>query len=120
MSSVSGRPQGPIEISRGLGRRASDRLRRNRKRASLCRAKAPEAPRRLVARRARRIHARAADKPLERRLGSLLGRARRQPTYPRQSQPAKGLTKCRRVIAQLWFAPILDKELDQAPDRTAA
>ena len=47
--SVSRRPQRPIEISRGPRRRASDRLRRNRKRASLCRAKAPEAARRLVA-----------------------------------------------------------------------
>src|ERR1700733_10873444 len=106
MPSVSGRPQGPIELSRGLGRGASHRLRRNRKRTPLCRAKAPEAPRRLVACRARRTHARAADQPPERRLGRLLGRTRRETARPRQSQPAKSITKPRRLIPQLWFAPI--------------
>ncbi len=49
-----------IEISRGARRRASDLLGRNRKRASLCRAKAPEASRRLVAGRARGTYARVA------------------------------------------------------------
>ena len=94
-----------LKYREALAEGLADRLWRNRKRASLCRAKAPEAPRRLVARRARGTHARAADQPPERRLGSLLGRARRQPARTRQSQPAKSITKCRRLIAQLWFAP---------------
>jgi hypothetical protein len=34
-----------------------------------------------------------------------LGRARRQPARTRQSQPAKSITKCRRLTTQLWFAP---------------
>ena len=62
-----------------IGSRAADRFGRNRKRASLCRAKTPEASRRLVACRARGTYARVADQPPERRLGSLLDRARRNP-----------------------------------------
>jgi len=41
-----------------------------------------------------------------------LGRARRQPARPSKSQPTKSLTKCRRLIAQLWFAPIADTVYD--------
>ena len=56
-------------LSPGLGRRTADRLRRDRQRPSLRRPATPEAARRLVARRACRIHARLADKPNQRRLG---------------------------------------------------
>src|SRR5579863_8644678 len=73
----------------------------------------------LVTRRACRVHARAADQPPERRLAGVLDRARHQTARPRQLQPHQSLTKCRRLIPQLWFAPRARRalvELDNSRD----
>src|ERR1700751_4373046 len=86
---------------------ATDRLRRDRKRASLYRAATPETARSLVAGRTRRIYARATHQPSKRRLGGLLGYVR-QNRLPRQSEPTGRITKSRSVSASLWIAPLLD------------
>src|SRR5271166_4158187 len=105
MPSLFEQPQEPVELSTGAGRGTADRIGRNRKRASLRRPTTSQAARRLVARRARGIHARFADNPNKRRLGRLLEKPRpnRRPRS-KPEQPPK-LTKSRRLIAPLWFAP---------------
>src|SRR5208337_4339872 len=90
-----------------LGQGSADRLRRDRKRASLYRTEAPEAARSLVARRARRRHARPARHPYQRRLGRLLAQARPK-QLARKSKPPLPITKIRSMIASLWIAPARD------------
>src|SRR5208337_375872 len=87
-----------------LGQGSADRLRRDRKRASLYRTEAPEAARSLVARRARRRHARPARHPYQRRLGRLLEQARPK-QLARKSKPPLPITKICSMIASLWIAP---------------
>src|SRR5208337_761772 len=87
-----------------LGQGSADRLRRDRKRASLYRTEAPEAARSLVARRARRRHARPARHPYQRRLGRLLEQVRPK-QLARKSKPPLPITKIRSMIASLWIAP---------------
>src|SRR5208337_5020067 len=65
---------------------------------------APEAARSLVARRARRRHARPARHPYQRRLGRLLEQARPK-QLARKSKPPLPITKIRSMIASLWIAP---------------
>src|SRR5208337_1153949 len=83
-----------------LGQGSADRLRRDRKRASLYRTEAPEAVRSLVARRARRRHARPARHPYQRRLGRLLEQARPK-QLARKSKPPLPITKIRSMISLL-------------------
>ena len=66
---------------------------------------APEAARSLVARRARRRHARPARHPYQRRLGRLLEQARPK-QLARKSKPPLPITKIRSMIASLWIAPL--------------
>src|SRR5271156_5477511 len=105
MPSIFEQSPKPTELSRGVGKRLADRLRRDRKRASLYRATTPEAPRSLVARRPCRIHARLADNAKKRRLGRLLDQVRQHRFARRQPEHASHITKISSVIASLWITP---------------
>src|SRR5271157_4411538 len=100
---LSGR-KNQLDYRDALARDLPDRLRRDRKRASLYRTEAPEAARSLVARRARRRHARPARHPYQRRLGRRLEQARPK-QLARKSKPPLPITKIRSMIASLWIAP---------------
>src|SRR5208337_3298233 len=101
-----------------LGQGSADRLRRDRKRASLYRTEAPEAARSLVARRARRRHARPARHPYQRRLGRRLEQARPK-QLARKSKPPLPITKIRSMIASLWIAPVPTPGSNKACDPVA-